>query len=453
MNTAETLIRGATLVTMDDENRVIENGAMLIRGDSIVALGTCEELSALQNDPAIDRATIDARSFVICPGLINGHIHATGDPLTTGWMTDRTTGDFGEELTRWVLPRFNGHSAEDEAVSMKLAALRMLRTGTTAFIEAGTVNHLDAVVAGATATGIRGRVGIWTEGSDDSNLAIRGLEQAIADFPNDGALVYAWPILVGHSTNPAEVWQAATELAKAHQLGVAAHMSPYQDDPDWYLENHQQRPMEFLHRLDVLGPHLSLTHMLHLNKTEQDLVADSQTNVVLCPIAALRGAFGLSAMGRFPEMLDQGINVLLGSDGFDQDMWRQAQAVSGTFKDARGDTGLIPPQQMLSLLTRHGAKALGRSHDLGQLRVGFKADFVCHDTHRPEWQPRQNVFNQLAWCADGRSVHSVWVNGERVIENYVSTRVDEEKLYAEANNASRAVMQRAELSQLMESIP
>ena len=86
---------------------------------------------------------------------------------------------------------------------------------------------------------------------------------------------------------------------------------------------------------------------------------------------------------------------------------------------------------------------LQMTEEIGSLEVGKKADFVLHDTDRPEWQPLLNVVNQLIWSTDGRGVHSVWVDGVRVIDNYRSTLVDEEELYADAQIAAEAIIKRS----------
>jgi cytosine/adenosine deaminase-related metal-dependent hydrolase len=82
---------------------------------------------------------------------------------------------------------------------------------------------------------------------------------------------------------------------------------------------------------------------------------------------------------------------------------------------------------------------------IGSLEAGKKADFVAHDTWRPEWRPLFNVINQLVWSADGRGVHSVWVDGVRVIDNYRCTTIDEDRLYAEAQVAGEAIVARSGL--------
>ena len=131
----DTLISGAKIVSMDSERRVFMDGALAISGQEIIAVGPSADIG--ERFESDDR--IDGSRFVVTPGLINGHVHITGDPLTRAWLPDNIDADFAEELTRWVLPRFYEHSPDDEEISAELSALKMLRTGTTCFLEAGTV--------------------------------------------------------------------------------------------------------------------------------------------------------------------------------------------------------------------------------------------------------------------------------------------------------------------------
>jgi cytosine/adenosine deaminase-related metal-dependent hydrolase len=88
---------------------------------------------------------------------------------------------------------------------------------------------------------------------------------------------------------------------------------------------------------------------------------------------------------------------------------------------------------------------MGMSDMIGGLEVGKKADFVLHDTDRPEWTPMLNPVNHLVWSADGRGVHSVWVDGRRVVEDYRCVTIDEEALYAKAQAAAQSITGRSGL--------
>ena len=445
----DTIIKGAVIVTQDEERRIIRDGALAIRGDRIAALGKRSELE----DKVDATSVIDGGRFVITPGFIDAHIHITGDPLTRGYVPDDISDAFGDTLQRWVIPRYLAHTPADERLSARLAAVEMLRAGTTCFLEAGTIRYLDEVAEGLVEAGIRGRIGAWVEGrafspeDDEAALtgkAIRLLEQEVARFPADsGARIAAWPILIGHSTNTDEVWKAAKALADANNLGVSAHLSPYRADSAWYLDNLGRRPVAHLAEIGVLGDNLCLTHLVHIDDQEAALLAESRTNAILCPFAALKGAFGISALGRAPEMAQAGMNIALGTDGYGSDLMQKMALAAALFKDARRDTKIFPAGQALDMATLNGARALQLQDEIGSIAVGKKADFVLHDTDRPEWRPVLNVLQQLVWCADGRGVHSVWVDGVRVVENYRHTQVDEDELYAAAQVAGEAIIKRS----------
>jgi cytosine/adenosine deaminase-related metal-dependent hydrolase len=118
---------------------------------------------------------------------------------------------------------------------------------------------------------------------------------------------------------------------------------------------------------------------------------------------------------------------------------------AGLFRDARQNNRLFPPAKILEMATLNAARTLQMSDRIGSLEMGKKADLVMHDTDRPEWRPLLNVIAQLVWSADGRGVHSVWVDGRRVVEDYRVTTVDEHRLYAEVQIAAKALIARAGL--------
>ncbi|NOZ66350.1 MAG: amidohydrolase family protein [Alphaproteobacteria bacterium] len=447
----DTLINGAKIITMDEKRRIYMDGSIAIKGDQIAGIGKRVDIekkyTATNN--------IDGRRFVITPGFINGHIHITGDPLTRNYVPDDIYCSPQEKLTKWVMPRYFAHSAEEERVSAQLAALEMLKAGTTCFLEAGTIRHLDSVVEGLNETGIRGRVGSWVTGramnpDEDQNQlneeGIRTLENEVKRYPaRKGNLISAWPILIGHSTNSDEIWQAAKTIADHNGLGISAHMSPYQEDPDWFLKEYGRRPIEHLESIGVLGDNVSLTHVAHIDENELNILARTGTNVIFCPLPALKGAFGVTSVGRYPEMTRAGINMLLGTDGYDIDILHSARIVASLFKDIHQDVRHYPVHETLTMLTCNGAKAMGMQDQIGSLEVGKKADFSCHDTDRSEWRPILSLVSQLIWSADGRGIHSVWVDGIRVIDNYRSTMIDEKELMGRVQECGESVIRKSKI--------
>jgi len=445
------LIRNAWIVTMDAERRIYRDGAIAVRGDRIHMVGPAAEVAA-----AVDaREVIDGSRFVVTPGFVNCHIHITGEPITRGYIPDDT--DWATNVFDWLVPTYMAQTPEEERLSAQFAALEMLRTGTTCFIEAGTILDLAPVYDGLAEIGIRARIGQWLQdrafAPDEDQAAmtaaaIATMERTLDRYPSAGdPLIAAWPNLVGHSVITDDLWQAASAIARERGLGVSAHMSPDLADPEYYLATAGRRPIAHLDALGVLGPHLSLTHAIFLDDDEVALLAANGVNVTHCPMTAMKGAYGATHSGKFPEMAAAGVNIQLGTDGNNNgnasDMMRAMFVTAGIHKDSRRDASLFSAYKVLECGTINGAAGAQMSHLIGSLEPGKKADFVLHDRDRPEWVPLLNVVNQLVYSADGRGVHSVWVDGRRVVKDYRSTLIDEERLFAEIERVSGGIIARA----------
>ena len=447
------MIVDTLLVTMDAERRIIKDGAIAVSGDRIVAVGKSDDLKARYTA----HETIDGRRFVVTPGGVNTHVHITGEPLTKGLVLDDAS--FEENVFQWLVPIHMAYTEEDERLSAQYAALEMMRSGTTCFLEAGTIRFLDPVAEALQDVGIRARIGQWawdfspedqTHPAAATDAAVRDLRDELAKYPGaDGQRIAAWPILIGHMTCSGDLWNAAKSLADEHGAGVAAHMSPVQADPDWFLAHYGKRPIEYLADRGAVGPNVTFTHAVHLSDSEVDLLAETGANIAHCATSALKGAYGVTAVGKFPEMQAKGVNITLGTDGNNNsnyhDLMRATYLLAAMSKDSRRDPTLFPAEQAYSAATLGGAKAMGLSGSIGSLEPGKKADFVAHDTWRPEWRPLFNVVNQLVWSADGRGVHSVWIDGKRTIDNYRCTTIDEDKIYFQAQAAGEAIVARAGL--------
>jgi cytosine/adenosine deaminase-related metal-dependent hydrolase len=100
------------------------------------------------------------------------------------------------------------------------------------------------------------------------------------------------------------------------------------------------------------------------------------------------------------------------------------------YKDARLDMRQVPAETAFEMATAMGAQALGVGDELGSIEPGKKADLLLFDTQRPEWQALFNPVNNLVYNADGRSVHTVIIDGRVVVDAYRQTFVDEARLFA-----------------------
>ena len=448
----DVLVDAWYVVTMNETRDIIHRGSIAIREDKIVDVGKTLDLEQRYRP----KRRLGGDRFVVTPGLINTHIHITGEPITRGYVPDDTP--FEENVFHWLCTLYAIANAEEEKVSAQLAAVEMLRSGTTSFLEAGTINYLDEVIEGLVQTGIRGRVGKWVwdlppEPSvyrQSTDQAISNLQHQLENHKHHGDdRISAWSILVGHTTCSDPLWRAAKTLADEHGVGLSFHMSPTDLDPVGFIAEFGQRPMIHLAEIGVLDRHCAMTHCVRVNDQEIQIMAEAAVNVVHCPTTALKVSYGITQVGKFPEMVQKGINVSIGTDGNNasnySDLMRATYLVAGLFKDARMDPQMFPAEMAFEMATLGGARTLLMEDELGSLEPGKKADLVLHDCDRPEWRPLLNVMNQLVWSADGRSVHSVLVDGKVVVENGSCTTIDEGQLWADSQRMGESITARSGL--------
>jgi 5-methylthioadenosine/S-adenosylhomocysteine deaminase len=448
----DTLINDTMVVTMNARREVITDASVAIAEGKIVDVGKTVDVAARIEA----REVIDGRHFVTTPGMVNTHVHVTGEPLTRGYVPENLS--FEDLIFNWLCPMYALYTEEEEHLSAQLAATEMLKSGTTSFLEAGTVKHVDAVVDALVGIGIRARIGKWIWDLPPEPLAMRqttaeaisNLEKTLSNHRHvaDGR-IQAWAMLLGHTTCSDELWTAGVNAARQWETGINFHMSHGEGDPAGFLAQFGERPMEHLHRLGVLGSNCVVAHAVHVDDNEISLLAQSGSSVAHCPTASLRCSIGMTQIGKIPELIEAGVNVGIGIDGNNAsnyaDMMRATYLVAGLFKDARRDPSLLPSEQAFEMATLGGAKAIHSEHEIGSLESGKRADIVLHDRRRPEWTPLLNVANQLVWSADGRGVHTVFVDGAKVVDNYRLTTLDEAALYSKAQTAGEAIVARSGL--------
>ena len=453
------LVKGWYVVTMNERRDIIRDGAVAVDGASIVAVGKARDLETAY----APKRTAGGDRFVVTPGMVNSHIHITGEPLTRGYVPDDTP--FEENVFEWLCPLYSMYTPQEEKLSAQLAAAEMLRSGTTCFLEAGTIRFVDDVVEGLNETGIRGRVGRWIWDlppepdvyRQNTDEAIANLQAVLEAYPSNGKsgrgssdpLISAWSILVGHTTCSDPLWRAARELATEHGVGMSFHMSPARADPEGFTAEFGRRPMIHLAELGVLGPDVAITHCVHVDSNELDAMAEAEATVAHCPTTALKVSYGVTQTGKMPEMAERGINLSIGTDGNNasnySDLMRATYLVAGLFKDARCDPQMFPAERAYEMATLGGARAICAEDRIGSLEAGKRADIVLHDTDRPEWRPLLNVMNQLVWSADGRGVHTVFVNGTEAVRDGKVLGLDEDRLWAQAQEAGEAICARSGL--------
>jgi 5-methylthioadenosine/S-adenosylhomocysteine deaminase len=192
-----------------------------------------------------------------------------------------------------------------------------------------------------------------------------------------------------------------------------------------------------------------MTHCVQVDDSELAVMAERGTSVAHCPTTALKVSYGVTQVGKMPEMVQRGHQrldrhrrqqrvELLRPDAGDLSRGRAVQGRSHGPPDVPRREGLRDGHARRRPLD-------GMQDEIGSLEVGKRADLVLHDTDRPEWRPLLNVMNQLVWSADGRGVHTVVVDGAVVVEDSRMTTIDEDALWGEAQALGEAIVTRSGL--------
>jgi cytosine/adenosine deaminase-related metal-dependent hydrolase len=441
-------IEGARfIVTVDPERRIIQDGSLLIAGQHIARIGKTEEL----RNVAADRV-INASDMVVTPGFCNNHMHISYAHATRGIFPDDL--DPAVYLSH-VFTLQGAMSEEDEYYTSLLGITELLKYGTTCFLDPGSTKYLDACLQAYEESGCRIVVGQQVVDKPNPirlpvytlDEAVRRMEDTIRTYDHQlDDRIRAWAMPFDAAFCSDELLKAAKGLADRYDTGITLHQANRPTAVQMYQERYGKRPVEYLQDLGILGPNMLLAHVIGLDAREVAVIARTGTKTVMCPPAALKMGSGMTATALLPEMVQQGICVSLGTDAGNNsnllETMRAMYLVAVLYKDARGTTGVVPAELALELATIHGTRALGLESEIGSIEVGKKADLVLFDTRRPEWRTLFNPVNTLVYNADGRSVHTVIVDGRIVVQNGRPCYVDEWELIIKVQTLGERLLER-----------
>lgn len=442
----DVLISGGTVVTMDPERRVIPDGMVAVKDRRIVALGD----RASGAHPRASRV-IDAGGCLVAPGLVDAHNHPIHF-LSKGLADDM---EMSHRSRAAVWPFETSLTAEEAYVSAACGFIEMISTGTTCFSDPGS-NYPDSVARAAQDVGIRGVVAaegwdvVVTDGArsygrptarvlDESDRVIERWHGA-----GDGRIRASYS-LVRPANVTDDLCREMRERAADRGVGIQAHLHVW---PPANGEKAGRSDITRYAELGLLGPRLLLVHLGTVGADEIALLRAADVKVAHCPSASMLGGFGAVARGTFPEMINAGLTVGLGTDAAAisrfLDMVRVMYLAACAHKDARADPEVVGCHRAFEMATVGGARALGWADDIGSLEVGKRADIVLFDTDGPQWHPNglDNPIANLVYSASGAAARTVLIDGQLVMENRRFPKLDDERLLCTADRMAHDIRER-----------
>ncbi len=383
----------------------------------------------------IDNSNFDAKNFTVIdgrgkfavPGFINAHTHASMT-LLRSYADDLALMDW---LNKHIWPIENKMKRKDIRVGAELAAVEMIKSGTTTFMDmyGPNMEEVAQVVEKSGMRGVlcRGLIGIF---DGDEKLATN-----VELFKNwngkaDGRIKVMFGPHAVYTCPPAYLKKVA-ETAKNLGAEIHIHMNETLDEINSSIKDYGKRPFEVVEETGLFDLGTLAAHCVHLSDNEIEIIKNKKIRVAHNPGSNMKLASGISPV---PKLLKEGVVVGLGTDGASSnnnlDMLEEIRLAALLHKVDTLNPLEIPAFEAVKMATEYGAAAVG-IENIGKLEAGFKADIILFDMSGVEWQPCYNPVSLMVYSANSSSVDTVIVDGKILMQGRELKTLDEEKIIAE----------------------
>jgi len=407
------LVLGGTIVTMDQQRRIIDDGGIAVSKGRIVAVGPRAEIERAYTS----RLRVNATAKVITPGLINGHTHVPM-VLFRGLADDL---DLQEWLTKYIFPAEAKNVTEEFVrVGARLGLAEMIRGGTTTFCD---MYYFEDAIADETAkAGVRGILGetIIDFPVADNKTNAEGMayvEKFVNHWKGHELII---PAIAPHApyTVSEEHLKAARAFSDRTGVPIVTHISETKREVDDSVKAKGASPVAYLDRIGFLNDRVIAAHMVWPQGSDLAILKRRGVGVIHNPQSNMKLAAGVAPV---PKMLAENLLVGLGTDGAasnnDLNMWEEMDTVAKLHKVFTGDPKVISAQQAFELATIRGAQALHLEKEIGSLETGKRADLLVVDRDTLNQIPLYNVYSDLVYATKAADVETVIINGRVVMRN------------------------------------
>lgn len=429
---ADLIIHNGTVLTVDQKDSIIENGAIAIIGDKIAAIGTTEAINAGFSAPAM----IDAESGIIMPGLINTHTHLAMS-IFRGVADDATLEDW---LFKHIFPLENEFIDKDSVyLGSLLSCAEMILSGTTTFCDMYFFEKETG--RAAEETGMRAIIGegIATSGEKDIQTWDKKkklTEELLETFKNSELISIAVEPHSPYACNE-ETLKKSKLFARKNGLLYVIHLAETKKEFSDFMKGKKMTPVRYLDKLGVLNENTLVAHSIWINADDIRILARRKVNISHCPQSNMKLGSGIAPVAK---MLKKSINVSLGTDGSASnntlDMLSEMKSAALLAKVANLDASALSARQALRMATINGAEALGKEKGIGSLEIGKKADMIILDLKQSHLTPIYDYYSHLVYCATGSDVRTSIINGKVMMQNRKIENIDMEKVMKEVNAIS-----------------
>mgnify|MGYP000235143133 CR=1 FL=1 len=429
----EKLIKNGLIVTMGPKD--------IVQGYIYIKNGRIEEISDGNPDFKADEE-IDASGKIITPGIITAHTHLYGALLRGAPLPIEPPSEFGQNLERVWWNMDEAMSYDQAEISAKIASLKMLLSGSTFFADTysgpnSIENVLDEIKSGIDEVGIRGMLAFESTERNSKEEGERGLKENkrfLKKISNEEK-IYGMVSLHASFTVSNELIHKGKELANKYDVPATIHTSEGPEDLYYNILNHSKRTVERLNDEGFLDENTALAHCVHVNEEELEIIKESGAGVIHNPMSNMLNGVGIADV---PKMLDMGINVGIGNDGYIFDPFENIRSSFLLHKVNKRDPRVTNPKKVFEMATIDGAKLYNVDNEIGSLEEDKKADLVIFD---PSIQMtpinKKSVYGHIVNSLRGGDAETVIVNGEKLVEDNEPTHLNRKEIENESIETSK----------------
>ncbi len=440
MQTVDVLLFNAHILTMDEELRQYQSGAIAVNGDSIVAVGSEADVRREYQG----RESINCGGKVLLPGLVNAHTHV---PMTLlRGLADDLRLDVW--LMGYMMPVERQFvSPEFVRLGTSIACAELIRSGVTTFND---MYYFEEDVARATsAAGMRAVCGQTVmkfpapdaEAYEDSFAMAREFIQRWKGHP----LIV--PAVAPHApyTCTPEILRATAELAKEFDVPLHTHIAETAYEVENMRSEQGMPVVPYVKKQGLFEAKVIAAHCVHIDTGEMRTMLHAGAGVAHNPSSNLKLASGFAPV---MKMLETGLNVGIGTDGpasnNDLDMFEEVRLAAFIAKAITNDPTSLPASTALLMATRLGAQALHIGDLIGSLTPGRRADLILVDVtplhNSPSYRRApDNTYAQIVYASKSTDVTDVMVNGAWLMRYHKLLTVHEAELLEQAADIARRI--------------
>lgn len=433
---ADLIISGGTVVTLDGNRTIYEDGAIAVIGDAIALVGPRVDVEKQYQA----RQAIAANGKLVLPGFVNGHTHV---PMTLfrGLHDDVTLDDW---LHKYIFPA-EAKNVNEEFVrwGTRLAAAEQIRSGVTTF--ADMYYFEDAIAEETKAAGMRGVLGetLLDFPAPDNKIEpdmLAYTEKFLQKWQGD-PLIHAAPAPHSIYTCSKKTLRDAAALARKYHAPILIHVAEMKKEWDDSEKQNGASPVEYLDRLGILGGDVVAAHCVFVDEADRKTLAQRQVGCVHNPSSNMMLASGVSPV---PEMRAAGVAVGLGTDGpagsnNDLDLMEEMDLAAKLAKITKMNPLALNAPAVVEMATIDGARALHMEKEIGSLERGKKADVILISLDEPNAVPMYEIYAQLAYALKASDVETVVIGGRIVMLDHKLLTVNQEQAVTKANEYKKKI--------------